>query len=177
MKSLKGLNPTRGLFLNYIWDLCETANTLKTLLTTALDFIVNILSVYSLTTIFKHNMSHILQKPPNRTEPPALNGFLFVNNACCWWHFKYPKWWDLFKQAHQHLACLACHGTMISVCHTLWVTAPWLGLIFAYSDHWSVPVFFLLCLGFLLVGYITDTLVSWDLSQARGPGLQTGLGG
>lgn len=74
--------------------------------------------------------------------------FLWIKHAVDGWHFEYPKWWDLFKQAHQHLADLACHGKMISVCQTLWVSAPWSSLIFAYSDHRLAAVFFFCALAF-----------------------------
>lgn len=43
--------------------------------------------------------------------------FSWIKYSVGGWYFEYPKWWDLFKQAHQHLACRACQGRMISVRH------------------------------------------------------------
>lgn len=55
---------------------------------------------------------------PPPTAQTVLNVFFFflwIKHSVDGWHFEYPKWWDLFKQAHQHLACLACQGRMIPV--------------------------------------------------------------
>lgn len=118
-------------------------------------------------------------KYSSQKQPNSKNGLIFffflciIRQAVDGWHFEYPKWGDLSKQAHQHLAWLVKAEWFLP--DTL-SCCPVVGPDICLVGPSIGPNVFLQCFGFLGARYITDTSASWDLSQARRPGCQNGLG-
>ena len=150
--------------LSNIWNAFPETNVLLTLWAyyETLQFVIKI--------CLKFNRSSL-------TEHPVLNWFLWLNKACCWlltlWISQVVRPFQTSSSAFsvpglswQNDFCLSdtlCRCPMVSL--DICLVRPSIG-----------PSVFLQFLGVLVVGYITDTLASWDSIGVRWPGLQTGLG-